>query len=165
MLSERIPSNKAGAAGFGSCSGWTNTGPPVPRYLGSGAPCQSSMRRQISSTDSYPHAGSPVSDAKKSQSLLWPRAQTIALMLDPPPSTFPIPKERARPLTQPVGSALNCQYLSLPMFVVHCRESATLGTSSSPPASSNRTLTAGFSARRRATTEPEEPAPHTIESY
>src|SRR6516165_11188471 len=86
-------------------------------------------------------------------------------MLDPPPSTFPIPKERARPLTQRLGSALNCQYLSLPMFVVHCRASATLGTSSSPPASNNRTLTAVFSARRRATTEPEEPDPQTMKSY
>jgi hypothetical protein len=35
----------------------------------------------------------------------------------------------------------------------------TLGASSSPPASSNSTLTSGFSARRRATTDPEEPDP------
>src|SRR5215472_15984036 len=162
---ERILSNKAGAAGFGSCSGWTNTGPPVPRYPGSGAPCQSSIRRQISSTDSYPHAGSPVSDAKKSQSLLWPRAQTIALMLDPPPSTFPMPRGMARPLRCGFGAAWNCQYLSLPIFVTHWSASVTVGTSSSPPAYSNRTLTAGFSARRLTTTDPAEPDPQIMKSY
>src|SRR5215470_13286239 len=30
---------------------------------------------------------------------------------------------------------------------------------------SNRTFTSGFSARRRATTDPEEPDPHTMKSY
>jgi hypothetical protein len=42
--------------------------------------------------------------------------------------------------------------------------SVTLGTSSSPPASSSGTLTAGFSANLRATTEPEDPAPQTMKS-
>src|SRR5262249_42683525 len=40
-----MPSNKARTADVDSCRGWTNTGPPVPRYRGSGVPCQSSMRR------------------------------------------------------------------------------------------------------------------------
>src|SRR6516225_10178079 len=75
-------------------------------------------------------------------------------MLDPPPKAFPMPSGMARPLRCGFGSALNCQYLSLPIFVTHWRASVTLGTSSSPPASSNRTLTAGFSARRLATTDP-----------
>src|SRR5262249_1539627 len=43
--------------------------------------------------------------------------------------------------------------------------SVTLGMSSSPPASSNRTLTAGGSARRLATTDPEEPDPQITKSY
>ena len=34
----------AGAIGFGSGAGSTKAGPPVPRYFGSGFPCQSSMR-------------------------------------------------------------------------------------------------------------------------
>src|SRR5215469_12621021 len=89
----------------------------------------------------------------------------MPLMLDPPPKTFPMPREIARPLRCGFGSALNCQYLSLPIFVIHRRASVTLGTSSSPPASSNRTLTAGFSARRLATTDPEEPDPQTTKSY
>jgi hypothetical protein len=37
---ERAPSTMAGAIGLGSGAGWTNTGPPVPRYWGSGAPFQ-----------------------------------------------------------------------------------------------------------------------------
>src|SRR3979490_2104046 len=41
----------------------------------------------------------------------------------------------------------------------------TLGTSSSPPASSNSTLTFEFSASRRAKTEPDEPDPQTTKSY
>jgi hypothetical protein len=40
----------------------------------------------------------------------------------------------------------------------------TLGTSWLPPASSSSTLTAGFSASRHATTEPEEPDPQTMKS-
>jgi hypothetical protein len=39
-----------------------------------------------------------------------------------------------------------------------------LGTSSVSPASSKSTLTSGFSARWRATTEPEEPDPQTMKS-
>ncbi len=34
-----------------------------------------------------------------------------------------------------------------------------------PPASNSSTLTSGFSASRRATTEPEEPEPQTMKSY
>src|SRR5262249_9102341 len=45
------------------------------------------------------------------------------------------------------------------------RASMTLGSSSLPPASISSTLTSGFSARRRATTEPDEPDPQTIKSY
>src|ERR1700758_5643212 len=41
----------------------------------------------------------------------------------------------------------------------------TSGTSSHPPASSRSTLTSGFSASRRATTEPDEPDPQTMKSY
>lgn len=37
--------------------------------------------------------------------------------------------------------------------------------SGSTPASSKNTLTSGFSARRRATTDPKEPGPQTMESY
>src|SRR5215510_5069162 len=122
------------------------------------------MRRAMFNTDWYPHAGSPASDAKKSQSLLWPRAQIIALMLDPPPKPFPIPKEMARPLSQGFGSVLNSQYRSLPMFLIHWRASMTLGDSSSPPSSSSRTFSSGFSAILPATTEPEEPEPQTMKS-
>src|SRR5262244_2315520 len=86
-------------------------------------------------------------------------------MLDPPPKTFPIPIGMVRPLRYGFGSALNSQYLSLPIFVTHWRASVTLGTASSPPASSSRTLTAGFSARRPATTDPAEPDPQIMKSY
>src|SRR5215471_6579456 len=89
----------------------------------------------------------------------------MALMLDPPPKAFPMPRGMARPLRCGLGPALNCQYLSLPIFVTHCRAPVTLGTSSSQPASSNRTLTAGFSAKRPATTDPEEPDPQITKSY
>jgi hypothetical protein len=51
------------------------------------------------------------------------------------------------------------------MFMGHWFASITLGTSSVPPASSSSTLAAGFSASRRATTEPDEPDPQTIKSY
>src|SRR5260370_21499971 len=44
---ERAPSTTAGAIGFGSGADCTNTGPPVPRRWGSGAPCQSSMRLYV----------------------------------------------------------------------------------------------------------------------
>ena len=40
----------------------------------------------------------------------------------------------------------------------------TSGTSSSPPASISSTLTSAFSAKRAATTDPEDPAPQTIKS-
>src|ERR1700730_3050226 len=40
-----------------------------------------------------------------------------------------------------------------------------MGTSSSPPASIRRTLTSGFSASRRATTDPDEPDPQIMKSY
>jgi len=40
----------------------------------------------------------------------------------------------------------------------------TAGTSSSPPASRSRTVTSGVSARRRATTDPDEPEPQTMKS-
>jgi hypothetical protein len=53
----------------------------------------------------------------------------------------------------------------VPRLVGHRAASMTLGTSSSPPASSSSTLTFGFSARRPATTDPEEPEPHIIKSY
>jgi hypothetical protein len=43
-------------------------------------------------------------------------------------------------------------------------DSTTLGTSSLPPASSTSTLTSGFSANLRATTEPEDPEPQTMKS-
>jgi hypothetical protein len=36
---------------------------------------------------------------------------------------------------------------------------------SSPPASIRRTLTSGFSANRRATTDPDEPDPQMMKSY
>jgi hypothetical protein len=47
----------------------------------------------------------------------------------------------------------------------HCPGSLTLGTLSSPPASIRRTLTSGFSASRRATTDPDEPDPQMMKSY
>jgi hypothetical protein len=53
---------------------------------------------------------------------------------------------------------------SLARFKGHLTASVTFGTSSLPPASTNSTLTSGFSASRRATTEPEEPDPQTMKS-
>src|SRR5215472_4464412 len=48
---------------------------------------------------------------------------------------------------------------AVPKLVSHCRASLTLGTSSVPPASSSSTEARPLSARRRATTEPDEPDP------
>src|SRR5258706_4923836 len=86
-------------------------------------------------------------------------------MLDPPPSTLPIWSGMERPLRCGLGWATNFQSRSVPRFSNHRPASVTLGTSSLPPASSNNTLTSGFSARRRATTDPEEPDPQTMKSY
>src|ERR1700745_180807 len=111
------------------------------------------------------HAVSPDSDAKKSQSFLCPRAQPSPLMLDPPPSTLPILSGMERPLRGGLGWPTNFQSSSVPSFPPKRAASVTLGTSSLPPASSKITLTSGFSARRRATTDPEEPDPQTMKSY
>src|SRR5262245_54737136 len=89
----------------------------------------------------------------------------MALMLDPPPSTFPMLKGMARPLRLGFGAAWNCQSRSVPRFWIHRSASMTLGASSSPPASRSRTVTSGSSASRRATTEPDEPDPQTMKSY
>ena len=88
----------------------------------------------------------------------------MALMLEPPPSTFPIDMGTARSLRCGFGSAANPQSRSLPIFIAHWAASTTFGWSSLPPVSSRSTLTSTFSARRRATTDPEEPEPHTIKS-
>src|SRR5260221_5897074 len=89
-------------------------------------------------TDSWLHAASRASAAKKSQSFLCPRAQTMTLMLDPPPSTLPIFSGMARPLRCGLGWATKAQSRSLPRFRGHCPASMTLGISSLPPASSRR---------------------------
>src|SRR5262245_5065018 len=89
----------------------------------------------------------------------------MALMLDPPPRTFPMLKGMARPLRLGFGAAWNCQSRSVPRFWIHRSASMTLSASSPPPASRSRTDTSGFSASRRATTEPDEPDPQTMKSW
>src|SRR5215472_15286182 len=84
---------------------------------------------------------------------------------EPPPSTLPMESGKERPLIEGLGWALKFQSCSPPRFKGQLAASLMLATSSSPPASSNRTFTSGFSARRRATTDPEEPDPHTMKSY
>ena len=84
-------------------------------------------------------------------------------MLDPPPNTLPMSIGMERPLRCRVRLGLETQSRSLPRFKP-LAASMTLGTSSLPPASSSSTLTSGFSASRRATTEPEEPDPQTMKS-
>src|SRR5258708_18422526 len=86
-------------------------------------------------------------------------------MLDPPPNTLPIEYGMARPLRCGLGWAAKFQSRSLPRFAGHCSARITSGASSGPPASSSSTLTLGFSPRRRATTEPDEPEPQPIKSY
>ncbi len=71
----------------------------------------------------------------------------------------------ARPFRNGLGSARKFQSRSDPRFSNHFPGSFTLGTLSSPPASTRRTLTSGFSASRRATTDPDEPAPQMMKSY
>src|ERR1700730_6855595 len=110
-------------------------------------------------------AGSPASAAKKSQSFLCPRIQAITLMLEPPPRTLPMFIGMARPFRCELGSALKFQSRSDPRLRNHCPGSFTLGPLSSPPASIRRTLTSGFSASRRATTDPDEPDPQMMKSY
>src|ERR1700730_6850067 len=110
-------------------------------------------------------AGSPASVAKKSQSFLCPHIQALTLMLESPPSTLPMFIGMARPFRWELGSARKFQSRSDPRFKNHCPGSFTLGTSSSPPASIRRTLTSGFSASRRATTDPAEPDPQMMTSY
>src|SRR5262249_24136080 len=89
----------------------------------------------------------------------------MALMLDPPPRTFPMLKGIARPLRLGFGAAWNCQSRSVQRFWIHRSASMMLGASSSPPASRSRTATSGFSASRPATTQPYEPDPPTMKSY
>ncbi len=87
----------AGASGLGSFAGATQTSPPFPRRLSSAAPasprsggrCRARARRTISGPS--PPAAQP------SKSFLWPRAQTMALMLLPPPSALPIGIAMERP--------------------------------------------------------------------
>src|SRR5258708_5795246 len=89
----------------------------------------------------------------------------MALMLEPPPSVLPIAQCRDRPFRSGLGFVLNAQSRLPPMLSGQLAGALTFGSSSSPPASSKSTCTSGFSARRRATTDPEEPDPHTMKSY
>src|SRR5215469_8271556 len=89
----------------------------------------------------------------------------MRFMDEPPPRTLPMESGRERPLTDGLGWALKFQSCSPPRFMGQEAASLMLATSSSPPASSNSMFTSGFSARRRATTDPEEPDPHTMKSY
>src|SRR6267154_2061179 len=109
--------------------------------------------------DSWLQAASRASAAKKSQSFLCPRAQAMRLMRDPPPSILPIFSGMERPLRCGFGWPIKAQSRSLPMFRGHWPASMMLGISSLPPASTKRTLTFAFSAKRRATTEPDAPEP------
>src|SRR5262245_59205233 len=84
---------------------------------------------------------------------------------EPPPRTLPMESGNERPLMDGLGWALKFQSCSPPIFMGQLAASLMLARSSSPPASSNKTFTSGFSARRRATTEPEDPDPHTMKSY
>src|ERR1700729_3498368 len=86
-------------------------------------------------------------------------------MLDPPPRTLPIDISNVRLLICALGSLWNAQSRSLPRLVGHKAGVITDGVASWPPASSSSTDTWGFSASRRATTEPDDPAPHTMKSY
>src|ERR1700738_2630779 len=89
----------------------------------------------------------------------------MTLMLDPPPKTLPMEYGMARPLRWGLDWTAKFQSRSLPRLAPHCSARITAGTSSGPPASSSSTLTSAFSARRRATTEPDEPEPQTMKSY
>src|SRR5215813_3143549 len=89
----------------------------------------------------------------------------MRFMDEPPPRTLPIESGRERPLMDGLGWALKFQSYSPPRFMGQLVASRMLATSSSLPASSNNTFTSGFAARRRATTDPEEPDPHTMKSY
>jgi hypothetical protein len=53
---------------------------------------------------------------------------------------------------------------NIPTLVGQRPGSNTLEQSSLPPASSSNTLTSAASAKRRATTDPEDPAPQTMKS-
>jgi hypothetical protein len=86
-------------------------------------------------------------------------------MDEQPPRTLPIESGKRRPLIDGLGSALKFQSCSPPRLLGQLAASRMLATSSSPPASSKSTFTSGFSARRRATTDPAEPDPHTMKSY
>lgn len=75
-------------------------------------------------------------------------------------------RQRQRPAVEvPVRLSLERPIRSPPRLVCHRPGSLTLGKSSRPPASTNSTLAEPSSARRRATTEPEDPAPQTMKSY
>lgn len=84
--------------------------------------------------------------------------EVLERYLDSRVTRFPGHRQTALLPRQGIGCwARKPQSRSLPRLSGHCAGSMTVGTSSEPPASSNRTLTSGFSARRRATAEPEEP--------
>ena len=82
-------------------------------------------------------------------------------MLEPPPRTLPIESGTTRPLTPRAGSAWKFQSRSLPRFMGHLSAIHYGGTLTSPLASRSRTLISLFSARRRATTDPDEPDPQS----
>jgi hypothetical protein len=69
-----------------------------------------------------------------------------------------------RPFNRGFGRALNDQSWSPPRNDGQAEASMMLGIPSLPPASNKSTSTAGFSAKRRATTDPDDPDPHTIKS-
>lgn len=71
----------------------------------------------------------------------------------------------AGPLRWLLASAVKFQSRSLPRLANHMSGLVVSGDSSEPPASSTSTFTSGFSARRHATTDPDEPDPHTMKSY
>jgi hypothetical protein len=70
----------------------------------------------------------------------------------------------ARPFSRGFVVALNDQSCSPPRRAGQRSGSMISGESSLPLASSRRTLTSAFSARRRATTEPDDPDPQTMKS-
>ena len=97
---------------------------------------------------------SPASLAKKSQSLRWPRAHTITLMLDPPPRTLPIDIGMARPFRCGLGCGNEPQSVALPRLPGHCRWRHDVAHLVAAASFDQQHLDGAFSARRRARPSP-----------
>ena len=163
MLTERAASRKAMVLGLASAGIWTATRPPVPRRLGSAFPANPRSRDNLEHVLIRPRVIAGLGGEMVPVALVTARPHHHVDARSPAKHFAHGPKQRS-PVQIRIRPGLERQSRSLPRFSVQRAGSSTSGTASVPPASSSSTLTVGFSARRRATTELDEPDPQTMKS-